>query len=165
MPLYNIEHSFPLSLPQKQDLAERITRHHANAFSTLAIFVQVKFYQEDASAHNHYVGGQPQEDASNRITAFVRTSSSRKQEDFDKLAKKIEDAWYIVLGEKSDEDDEDEKKDKKDKKEESAGQKSAKELLSIAFIGGVSGREKGFIIPVVCLTSKARYAVMIEDQY
>lgn len=150
MPLYNIEHSFPLQNEQKQDLAERITKLHGNTFSTLSIFVQVKFYQQDASAHNHFVGGQVLDEATNRIIAYVRTSSSRKQEDFDKLAKKIEDAWYIVLGEKSDEDDEGDKKDKKDKKEESAVQKTAKELLSIVFIGGLSGREKGFEIPVVC---------------
>lgn len=156
MPLYNVEHSFPLNVQQKQDLAERITRLHGTAFATLSVFVQVKFYQQDASAQNHYVGGVPQEQASNRITAFVRSSSSRSQEDFDKLAKKVEDAWYIVLGLKSDEDEEDEKdkKDKNDKKEVSATEKAAKELLSVVYIGGLSGREKGFEIPVVCLISE-----------
>lgn len=155
MPLYNVEHSFPLDVQHKADLAERLTRLHANTFTTPSVFVQVKFYQQDASTHNHYVGGQPAEDATNRIIGFVRSSPGRSLEDFNKLAKKIEDAWYIVLGEKADGDDEEESKDKKNKKEESATQKAAKELLSVVFIGGLSGREKGFVIPEVCLLCKS----------
>lgn len=154
MPLYNVEHSFPLSIQQKQDLAERITKLHGSAFATLSIFVQVKFFQQDASAQNHFVGGTATEEASNRITAFVRTSPSRNQSDFDKLAQKVEDAWYIVLGEKSDGDEDEEDKKKKDKKETPAKEKAAKELLSVVYIGGLSGREKGFPIPEVCLAHK-----------
>lgn len=160
MPLYNIEHSYPLKLQEKQDLADRITKLHGAAFNTLSMFVQVKFFQQDASASNHYVGGIPQSNASNRIISLVRTGSGRKQEDFDKLAKQIEDAWYIVLGLKY-EDEEDEEKAKKNKdKGPSEVEKNAKELLSIVFIGGVNGREKGFPIPVVCLTSGVQYLVV-----
>ena len=42
MPLYNVEHSYPLSLQQKTALAERITKLHATAFSTPSMFVQVR---------------------------------------------------------------------------------------------------------------------------
>jgi len=147
MPSYNVEHSFPLTLQQKSDLAERITYLHSRTFTTPSMFVQVKYYQYDASAHNHFVGGKPKDETTNRIIGFVRSSAERKKEHFDKLAEQIENAWYIALGERTDDDEEGEQKDKKDKKETPQREKAAKELLSISFVGGLVGREKGFVIP------------------
>lgn len=108
----------------------------------------------DASAHNHFLGGKPNDQAINRIVAYVRSSPDRKKEHFDKLAKEIENAWYIVVGERTDDEgDEEAKKNKKDKKESTQSEKRAKEMLSIGFVGGLVTREKGFVIPEVCSSS------------
>lgn len=144
MPFYNVEHSYPLDLKQKNALAEKITYLHSRAFGAPSIFVQVKYFPVDASSDTHYVGGVIQHDAANRIIAYVRSSSSRTQEQFDQLAEQIENAWYVVLGERAEDGEE-----SKDKKESSAIEQAAKELLSIGFVPGLSGREKGFIIPTV----------------
>lgn len=146
--MYNVEHSFPLNSQQKANLAERITKLHATAFKTPSIFVQVKYFQEDASASNHYVGGEPQTESTNRITALVRSSAGRKKEHFDKLAEDIENAWYVVLGERSD-DDEQEKNGTHHGTGSSPTESQAKELLSLIFIGGLMGREKGLPLPEV----------------
>lgn len=143
MPYYNVEHSFPLNAHQKQDLAERITKLHAKAFTTPSIFVQVKFYQQDASTHNHFVGGVSRDETTNRILGFVRSSAERKKEHFDKLAQQIENAWYVALGERADEGEQ----EKKSETPQMA--KDAKELLSVGFVGGLVGREKGFNLPEV----------------
>lgn len=155
MPFYNVEHSFPLSMQQKTDLAERITKIHTTAFKTPSMFVNVKFYQEDASAHNYFVAGQPKDGANNRIMGYVRSSSGRKREHFDKLTEEIENAWYVVLGERSD-DDEDGEKKKDGNKDSSSSAKEAKELLSITLIGGIIVREKGYAIPEVCSPCKKK---------
>lgn len=144
MPFYNVEHSFPLTLEQKSHLADRITKLHAQTFTTPSIFVQVKYYQQDASSHNHFVGGKSRDETTNRIIAYVRSSAERKKEHFDKLAEQIENAWYIALGERAEEGDEG-----KQKKETPQREKDAKELLSIGFVGGLVGREKGFLLPEV----------------
>lgn len=112
------------------------------------MFVQVKFYQQDASAHNHFVAGQAIEEATNRIIAFVRSSPERTREHFNKLGKQIEDSWYVVVGEKVEGENEEEIKQKeKNRKETPEREKNAKELLSIGFVPGLSGREKGFVVP------------------
>lgn len=152
MPLYNVEHSFPLNSQQKADLAERITHLHATAFKTPSIFVQVKYFQEDASAQDHYVGGVLQSESTNRITALVRSSAQRKKEHFDKLAEQIENAWYVVLGERSDGE---ETNGTHSGKGSSPTEAKAKELLSLVFIGGLMGREKGLPLPEVCFTDDA----------
>lgn len=152
MPLYNIEHSYPLNPKQKADLAERITKLHAHTFTTPSIFVQVKFQHQDASAQNFFVAGSPIDVSINRIIAYVRSSSARKKEHFDKLAEEIENAWYVVLGERVEGDDEEDKKKKeKEQKESSEIEKKAKELMSVAFVTGIIVREKGYTIPEVCL--------------
>jgi len=130
-----------MGLKQKQDLAERITKLHATAFTTPSLFVQVKFYQQDASSHNHFVGGQPREETTNRILGFVRSSAERRKEHFDMLAEQIENAWYVALGERADEGKQGKKNDTPQR------EKDAKELLSVGFVGGLVGREKGFVLP------------------
>jgi len=144
MPFYNVEHSFPLSLEQKSDFAERVTKLHAHTFTTPSIFVQVKYYQQDATVPNHFVGGKPKDESINRIIGYVRSSAERKKEHFDKLAEQIEDAWYIALGERAEAGEED-----RFKNESTQQVKDAKELLSIGFVGGLVGREKGFTLPDV----------------
>lgn len=148
MPFYNVEHSFPLNLKQKNAFAEQITYLHSRTFGAPSIFVQVKYFPVDASRDEHYVGGVIQHEAANRIIAYVRSSSSRSQEQFDRLAEQIEHAWYVVVGERAENGEE-----PKDKQESSATEIAAKELLSIGFVPGLSGREKGFIIPTVCADS------------
>ncbi|KAK5072654.1 hypothetical protein LTR64_004872 [Lithohypha guttulata] len=143
MPLYNVEHSYPLKGEQKAELAERITRLHSRTFTTPSIFVQVKFYSHDASAHNYFVAGKPKEECANRIIGFVRTSASRTKEQFDKLAEQIEDSWYIVVGQRVEGQTEDDKPQKDMPEKE----RKAMEIMSVTFIGGYMGREKGFPIP------------------
>lgn len=150
MPLYNVEHSFPLNAQQKTDLAERITNLHAQAFTTPSIFVQVSFHQHDASAQNNFLAGKPLKQSLNRIIAYVRSSSSRTKENFDKLAEDVEHAWYVVVGERIEAEDEKEKKKKeKEQKETPESEKIAKELMSVAFVTGIVVREKGYAIPEV----------------
>lgn len=152
MPIYNVEHSFPLKAQQKEALAEKITYIHTRAFTTLSIFVQVKYHHTNASTNDHFAGGKARSEASNRIMGYVRSSPSRTRADFLDVVEKIEHAWYVVVGERADEDEEDDKdkdKKKKDNKEESQTVKDAKQLLSVSLHPGLVGREKGFEIPEV----------------
>lgn len=105
--------------------------------------------QQDASAHNHFIGGVYSEASINRIVAYVRASSSRTKEAWDKLAQQIEQAWYIVVGEASDDEEGDKKKD--DDNGSTETEKKAKELLSVGFLPGMIIREKGYPIPEVSL--------------
>lgn len=55
MPLYEVEHSIPLSTPQKDAIAEAITVHHTQIFTAPRLFVNVKFI--DVSKQDMYVAG------------------------------------------------------------------------------------------------------------
>lgn len=75
----------------------------------------------------------------------MRTSASRTKEQFDKLAEQIEDSWYIVVGQRVEGQTEDDKPQKDIPEKE----RKAMEIMSVTFIGGYMGREKGFPIPEV----------------
>jgi phenylpyruvate tautomerase PptA (4-oxalocrotonate tautomerase family) len=101
MPFYQVFHSYPLSREQKDALATRITYLHSHTFKTPSLFVNVLFHPEDASDENYYMAASTRTNATNRILAMVRTSDKRTKADFDKLATKIEDAWWdVVSGER-----------------------------------------------------------------
>ena len=151
MPMYTVEHSFPLTTAQKTDLAERITKLHSTKFTTPSVYVQVKFQSQDPSHQNHFVAGKLRKQSSNRILAYVRAGSTRPQSAYEELAEQIENAWYVVLEERFEGTEEDVKKKEKEAKESSEKEKSAKELLSVAFVPGLIGREKGYTWPEVCL--------------
>lgn len=149
MPLYKVEHSFPLTKGQKTDLAERITKLHGTRFTTPSMYVQVKFVSQDPSHHNHYVAGKARTQSSNRIIGYVRSGSTRPQSAFEDLAEQIEHAWYVVLEERFEGTEEEIKKKEKESGETSEKERYAKELLSVAFVPGLIGREKGYTWPEV----------------
>lgn len=98
MPYYEVNHSVPLSDGQRERLAQAITDVHVQAFKTPSLFVNVRFVKEDLSQGNVFVGGKRETKKSNSIISYVRTSPSRTKEDFDRVAKSIEDAWYATVG-------------------------------------------------------------------
>jgi phenylpyruvate tautomerase PptA (4-oxalocrotonate tautomerase family) len=55
MPLYTVSHAAPLSLGQKEALAEAITNLHADRFKTPRWYINVIF--TDASSQTVFVGG------------------------------------------------------------------------------------------------------------
>ncbi|KAH6658000.1 hypothetical protein BKA67DRAFT_656232 [Truncatella angustata] len=93
MPMYEIEHIAPLTQIQKDALAQAITEIHSSKFTTPRIFVNVKI--TDARQQVTYVAGNAR--PSNRITAHVRTSASRTQEDFNQLCNNIHVAWSSIV--------------------------------------------------------------------
>lgn len=101
MPFYQIFHSYPLTKPQKNRLADAITSLHSRTFKTPSLFVNVLFHAEDASSENYYQAGSVCVSATNRVLGMVRTSDKRTKADFDALAEKIENEWWdVVSGEK-----------------------------------------------------------------
>lgn len=55
MPLYQVEHSCPLSQDQQEGLAKEITTIHSEKFTTPSLFVNVTF--KDISSQPTYVAG------------------------------------------------------------------------------------------------------------
>lgn len=127
MPVYQIFHSYPLTLSQQQTLATAITTLHCTAFTTPSIFVHVSFFLQ-TSPNVHFLAGKPRPSGANRIVGIVRTSASRPKSAFDNLAQQIEDAWHEAV--KGD--------DKPDLE---------KKLLLVTFTTMVTIREAGFTIP------------------
>ncbi|KAK6216090.1 hypothetical protein LQW54_003866 [Pestalotiopsis sp. IQ-011] len=93
MPMYEIEHIAPLTSTQKDALALAITEIHSTKFTTPRLFVNVKI--TDASKQETYVAGKPR--TSNRISAHVRTSAARTQEDFNQLCNDLHVAWSSIV--------------------------------------------------------------------
>ncbi|KAK1145395.1 hypothetical protein N8T08_004270 [Aspergillus melleus] len=93
MPLYTIEHSTPLSKPQRDALAQSITYIHTRKFTTPSLFVNVQFV--DSTHRCNYIAGK--ERPINRILAHVRSGGNRTTPDFEDLARKIESAWNDIV--------------------------------------------------------------------
>ncbi|KAM0811557.1 hypothetical protein AB5N19_11913 [Seiridium cardinale] len=93
MPMYEVELVAALTQSQKDALAFAITQIHSSKFTTPKLFVNVKI--TDARKQETYVAGRPR--PSNRITAHVRTSASRTQQDFDQLCNDIHVAWSSIV--------------------------------------------------------------------
>ena len=55
MPLYEIQHTTPLSEPQREALAKVITKIHTRAFTVPSLLVNVRFI--DTTSLAHYVAG------------------------------------------------------------------------------------------------------------
>lgn len=72
----------------------------------------------------------------------------------------IEHGWYVVLGERADDEE-----DRKRLKESSGVEKKAKELVSVTLMGSYMGRELGFTIPEVshCITCFHDPRVVVEQ--
>jgi phenylpyruvate tautomerase PptA (4-oxalocrotonate tautomerase family) len=94
MPLYQVEHSSPLTRAEKNDIAASITRIHQSAFGAPSIFIGITF--KDISDVEYYTG--PNLKSSyNRILAIVRTGGSRTVADFNKLALALSEAWNDIV--------------------------------------------------------------------
>ncbi|KAI6829401.1 hypothetical protein KC342_g9015, partial [Hortaea werneckii] len=94
MPLYEIQHYITLTISQKDELAEAITKIHSTKFSTPRMFVNVQF--TSTSTLRTYVGGKPRQ--GNHIRATVRNGPSRTSEDWNDLTRQIQSAWTTVVG-------------------------------------------------------------------
>ena len=121
MPLYQVQHSSPLSQDQQDKLAAKITEIHTEKFTTLSLFVNVTF--TDISSQPTYVAGKrvrphslslslcflvreslilpppppPHQSTSNRIQAHVRHGPARTQDDYNALCSSIQSAWYEIM--------------------------------------------------------------------
>ncbi|KAI6891458.1 hypothetical protein KC318_g9444 [Hortaea werneckii] len=72
MPLYEVQHYITLTVSQKDELAEAITKIHSTKFSTPRMFVNVHFTA--TSTLRTYVGGKPRQ--GNHIRATPGPPSS-----------------------------------------------------------------------------------------
>lgn len=138
MPYYQVYHTYPLSLSQRQSIALSITNLHCSAFNTPAFFVHVTFSKQDLSSDDgtYFMAGKSHSANSNRIVALVRTSDSRTKDDFDKLAASIEDAWNGALREEN-----------ADGAEQVDGLDESKRLMMVVFTPMLAIREGGMAIP------------------
>lgn len=137
-----MQHSYPLSHPQKTSIAKAITKLHAYTFHAPSAFINVVFQDLTSAAHAapstnesvYFVGGEPtpEPQGPNRILAMVRVGSSRKKADFDTLAEEIETAWFDAVGQPRDQNE-----------------REAKRMQWIAFYPLVTARENGVVIPEV----------------
>ncbi|OAP61023.1 hypothetical protein AYL99_06027 [Fonsecaea erecta] len=99
MPIYKIQHSYPLTQYQKAQLAEKITVLHSTEFLTPSLFVNVHYVPGEA-ASDFFLAGQPYNrglTSPNRIMGTVRTGPKRTKERFDAFALRLQEAWYEVV--------------------------------------------------------------------
>ncbi|KAI7479632.1 hypothetical protein KC351_g7437, partial [Hortaea werneckii] len=94
MPLYEVQHYITLTISQKDELAEAITKIHSTKFSTPRMFVNVHFL--DTSSLRTYIGGKPHQ--ANHIRALVRNGPSRTSEDWNDLTSRLHTAWTSIIG-------------------------------------------------------------------
>jgi phenylpyruvate tautomerase PptA (4-oxalocrotonate tautomerase family) len=148
MPLYEVQHSYPLTTKQRQQIAESITHLHSTTFLTPSIFVHVKFHANDASDNTYFLAGKPRTTSVNRIIAMVRTSEGRTKKHWDELAARIENAWYNAVSGEVISEGKDEGK-RKEEVNDADSKKQAKKLVIVAFYSMVGARENGHTIPTV----------------
>ncbi|KAH8423054.1 uncharacterized protein LDX57_000810 [Aspergillus melleus] len=131
MPLYTIEHSTPLSKPQRDALAQSITHIHTRKFTTPSLFVNVQFV--DSAHYCNYIAGK--ERPINRILAHVRSGGNRTTSDFEDLARKIESAWNDIVNAGS-------------VKHLDKEERKARELNRVFILGAITaGLECGVLLP------------------
>ncbi|KAK5702600.1 hypothetical protein LTR97_003545 [Elasticomyces elasticus] len=94
MPFYEVKHTTPLTVSQKDELANAITTIHSTKFSTPKLFVNVEF--QDTSNASTYVGGKQK--AANHLFAHVRSGPSRRREDWEDLTSQLQAAWDKTVG-------------------------------------------------------------------
>ncbi|KIW31639.1 uncharacterized protein PV07_03257 [Cladophialophora immunda] len=99
MPVYSIQHSYPLTQYQKSLLAHKITVLHSTEFLTPSLFVNVHYIPGEP-ASDFFLAGKPYNGgltSPNRIMATVRVGPKRTKERFDAFALRLQDAWYEVV--------------------------------------------------------------------
>lgn len=93
MPAYEVEHVYPLTEAQQDQLAEAITNIHAEQFGAPKIFVNVRF--TNVENHATYIAGKRRK--TNRIFAYVRHGPSRTQDDYDAVSAALMKAWDSIV--------------------------------------------------------------------
>nr|POE46742.1 hypothetical protein CFP56_70974 [Quercus suber] len=96
MPFYEIQHSTPLTVSQRDALAEGLTTLHATTFTTPRLFVNVGF--QDTRTTAQYVGGKPRRGMDNHVRVYARTGPGRTAEDWAGLCRGVEKVWREVVG-------------------------------------------------------------------
>lgn len=149
MPLYEVEHIFPLSIPQQDALAEAITDVHSKKFSTPRLFVNVNF-KATYEARTYIAGKKAR---ANRIFGTVRSSgNARSQADFDSLAQELAQVWADVVhpdaGDGINARQAAEKAQKEGKEVKTEKVDPVHDLRAVFIVGGlISAYEAGFVIP------------------
>jgi len=150
MPFYEVQHTYALTPPQQQAIAQHITTLHSTTFLTPSLFVNVVFQhlRQDTHSTTYFLAGQPvahNAAGPNRILGMVRQGPSRTKADFDRLAKRIEDAWdEVVSGNKGDANGD-------ATTTQSKLERKAKKLHFVVFYPMLAAREAGTVIPGVSL--------------
>nr|POE72508.1 hypothetical protein CFP56_12381 [Quercus suber] len=96
MPFYEIQHSTPLTVSQRDHLADGITTLHATTFTTPRLFVNVTFH--DTAVVSQYIGGRPRRGRDNHVRVYARTGPGRTREDWEGLCRGVEKLWGEVVG-------------------------------------------------------------------
>ncbi|KAF2764905.1 hypothetical protein EJ03DRAFT_331436 [Teratosphaeria nubilosa] len=132
MPLYEVQHSMPLTASQQDDLAVAITDIHSTKFTTPKMFVNVSYH--DISKTVSYIGGK-RRTGQNHVRAHVRVGPSRTQEHWDDLSLQVTKAWDRIIGVGL-------------PKVKRAAPDPDTSLRSFIILGGlVGGVEAGFVLP------------------
>ncbi|OCT48813.1 putative cis-3-chloroacrylic acid dehalogenase [Cladophialophora carrionii] len=102
MPFYEVQHTYPLTLPQKHAFAKAITELHSTTFLTPSLFVNVSFHllQPRNEENVYFLAGEPvahNNAGPNRVLAMVRTGPKRTKATWDDLAAKLEERWYDIV--------------------------------------------------------------------
>jgi len=150
MPFYEVQHTYPLTLQQKEAIAKSITHLHSTTFLTPSLFVNVSFHRLAANKgkddENTYflAGEQVAHNAAgpNRILAMVRQGPNRTKAHFDDLAAKIEDKWYEVVNAQGTDG-----KLNGHVNGDAKAEKAAKKLHIVVFYPMIAARENGVTIP------------------
>lgn len=101
MPLYDVEHTYPLSTTEQSTLAIALTDLHATRFSTPRIFVNVRF--TDARQGPVVYRGGVLRESFNRIIIRTRAGESRSKEVYDEHCRSVVETWDKVVGKGGDE--------------------------------------------------------------
>ncbi|KAH8806042.1 hypothetical protein F5884DRAFT_902973 [Xylogone sp. PMI_703] len=134
MPLYDVQHSYPLTREQKDRVAEAITRLHSTMFHTPSMFVNIRFIATEPQG-DFYVAGTPTEPASpNRILALVRMGADRTKKMFDDLSEEIEKEWNKIVKYDS-------------TLHPATTEDKAKKLHIISWTAVIGARENGVLLP------------------
>ncbi|KAI7169034.1 hypothetical protein KC324_g11426, partial [Hortaea werneckii] len=132
MPLYEVQHYITLTISQKDELAEAITKIHSTKFSTPRMFVNVHF--TPTSHLRTYIAGKPRQ--GNHIRATVRNGPSRTSEDWNDLTRQLQSAWTSIVGPGL------------PKLRRSDAEESDTSLRSVIICGEIlGGMEAGFFLP------------------
>ncbi|KAF2093276.1 hypothetical protein NA57DRAFT_48587 [Rhizodiscina lignyota] len=98
MPMYTVEHSYPLTAEQKNQLAEALTKIHTEKFTVPRFFVNINI--KDISSEWTYGAGM--RNKANRISGQIRWGPSRTDEMLYEIIEEIHAAWASIVGTKGD---------------------------------------------------------------